>query len=378
MTATHEKRNDVRLNDADTMIGKYLVHSWDSSSTPTGRCLTCAELARFIDGSVNDTERATMTGHLADCKTCRHGYAETLKGLEELAECSVEVIHSSGWRRRLYFAVPTALAAGLALFLLIRGDLGKEQRPVSVVRNLQPPSLPTPETKKPEISSPQSFVPASRTPVREEPSGKTVPPPVDNGINSAITLLAANVQIDKLSSVLQNNNDKIFGFTGSGSSDKFSFRLGAALVDLEVASRAGDKAKFLAYLDIISGLVVEQPEFKTAAERSQALTTALKKGETVSGAASEISTLLAGKADGFFLKFGAWVEGGILASRAGVAGYANAEDVRRFRAGIAGKDLPQGVEKALAGIEEIVVAGKSGETDIRKLLRYFESVREML
>ena len=373
MTDDLHKRKDVRLRDRGDMTGKYLSKKLSGGAAPKGECLSCEEIAAFIDGRLDDPARARVVEHLADCGDCYRTYADTLETLEDLAETGQPGVQAGrSWRRALFIALPSALAAGIAIFLVLRQEPAQKEQVSSVAKTPQ-------EAQRPAVAQ---APPVPGTVPGETAKGKATAPAVQpakkNGVDAVVTRLAARVEVRQLAGLLSEKKAQSYGFSGGSSAQVHAFRLGGALVELEVAVAAGDRDKARSSLAKIVKLTETQPEYAPVANHCRTLLAKLDQGEEVRKAAAGVERLVIAKADRLFLEFGMWVEGGVLSTRAGDGGFATVQEVRRFRDVVSRRDLPAGVGKALVDIEGVLGAGKTGEGETRKLRRAFETVRELM
>lgn len=172
-------------------------------------CPTPEDIAAFIDRRVSEAERVPLVRHFADCEDCREIIAETVRfQTEELAQHRAKP-WPMAWRA---LAIAASLVIGFGvLFALLRKD--------------HSPTL----------------------------ANELIP-----------RVLAKNAA---LSDEFFQDNSQLFSFSSALSFEQRSFRLGARVVDLEVASREDRRtlaSKTLSELSALAGELPRQAEIEKA------------------------------------------------------------------------------------------------------------------
>ena len=308
------------------------------------RCPSPEELAALAEGRLDERRREEVEAHLEGCRDC----FEVLVGaarfqLEEgPAEVSAPMVRFPARRWPRYAA---ALAAAAALLLAVAVLLRQSgNKPASSVPEL---SRTTPAAKPPEAPEP----PARRSdPV---PAEAPAPP----------TFYAA--QLERLTDgpagapalgETESLAGGAYSFSGTVSGDRLYLRLGARLLDLAVARRAGN-AEGAGALEIEVGRLAAAAGWSGAPADPAAL-------------ARQLPARLPAEAESL-CRLGYWAEGGRLAAKFRRPGYYDVGTAQAFGPALQQAHLPPGAAAALDRILRRLGAGLSDATDWDRLERDF-------
>ena len=349
------------------IIGRFISKNASGSGTPSEECLSAEEIAGFIDGCLHGDAHSRAVAHLADCRRCYSIYVDSLAMVREGTETENPKQVASLRRRFLFYAFPTALAAGIAMFLVYQNNTPQQQ----LERGRQQEARQATGVK----TAPPETIAGKDKEVVPQTAAKPVK---DSRMALLVARLEARRPVAALAERVSTEQQASLGFSGGSNRERTAFRLGTLLVDLAVAARAGDREKERLFLARIADLAEAEPEYAAIAKKSSDLRTRSMRGKDIRGAALELDRLLDGKADSFFLEMGMWTEGGLIMARAGDGGFAVAGEAARYTEGVILRGISKEAADALAGIESILRTGAPDKKGTRKLQRLFEKVRESL
>jgi hypothetical protein len=314
------------LLDGDNLMN--VTNTMDAdTATP---CLPPEVLATFAEGRLTRAERATVVVHLADCADCREVVAETVAFLDEdgweedepaaRPEETGGTVVPGPWRRWVRVVVPLAavvlVGVGVVAFWSdLTGDDPVDR--VQVASRLDWEAIPD-DAREPSYEATMRGGP-------EE--GRQIAPPA-------------------------------------------LVRIGAALLDLEVAARAGEKP----WDDERVGL---QNEFGKL-EFAQAWVRMVEEMEPEDLAGFELQLRERVADDAVFLDLGLWAEAGRLATLGRDLETLRSEEMTRFaRAAVRSKllraDLPADARPALEAAADVLARGATTE-DLGPLRQQFEDI----
>jgi|GEM_PF-5997959 len=99
------------------MLGKYISEELDRGIMPENACLPCEHIAAFADDRLDIGNRKRVESHLAECRECYRLYADTLAVRAIITGRADAPSTEKRIAKVLMYAIPTALAASLALFI---------------------------------------------------------------------------------------------------------------------------------------------------------------------------------------------------------------------------------------------------------------------
>jgi len=347
-------------------------------------CPDCPTLAAFVDATLPKEQRDRIKTHLADCDRCLTTVTETLKTGEELTRI----------RRRpsgnvVRIAIPLALAASVALIILYP-ELRKSDQPIRLA-SVPSPKAPLHDHKSraPTMPTTTGQLASARTPTKapdlvDKVRAKAMPQEtgqqtrLSSGRPTTVTPAYCVATVERLLTVTPLNNISPaltgqapeFSFSSPVSDERRMFRLGALLVRLEIAERQHDAVRTEA--------IVAEMRTLTAGNEPPGLNSLSTQPDSPRGLASALEAIYHKQGDSFLMEFGAWVEGGYLASLKGNVSFVDPAEVRRFREGAASLDLPQGIVKSLDGITTITGRQHAEEDDADKLVGLFKDIRVVM
>jgi hypothetical protein len=99
------------------MLGKYISQELDKGIMPQSACLPCEDIAAFADDRMDKTNRERVILHLGNCRDCYALYADTLATRALVTGRADAPTSDRRVAKVLMYAIPTALAACLALII---------------------------------------------------------------------------------------------------------------------------------------------------------------------------------------------------------------------------------------------------------------------
>jgi hypothetical protein len=317
-------RKQVKKEEKDEILGRALARAIKENAK-ADECLSDEVLSSFVDGTLNEQERDAVVGHLAHCDKCY----EVVSLAREMVEEEKEEKASN----RRWFYAPVAAVAAAILIIVFKFVM---QIPVPY----SPPS------------SAQMAV-----------------------------ALAKNTDAKSLSNSIKDEQLVSFGFGSGISLEKISFRSGVCLTDLDISLMAEDKPKSL---QVIKGMI----STLQSVEGSAVVISFYKDisgeiEENVSpkeffGKSEKIEQFFKNKEVLLYLKFGGWTEGGRIAALTKNREFFDIKSSQYFIEKLEGKELPQGVFKAIEEIKGILVRNEFADGDFNHLKRAFTEIVEMM
>ncbi len=302
-------------------------------------CPPVEELAAFIDGALAEEERDLVKAHLADCERCLEVYADTLRFQESESATTAPVTGLSSHRakqtgtngrgRRWWVGLAAAAALAVAIAIPLRDSI------------LGPPT-----------------------------------------IGDQFLASQAAVHLDAATSGTTSFDATSWSYTRSGGSyseglslQERSTRLGARLVDLEVALRSDNSQEAMALLPEIIDLTSSFEGAEHVAFAYRDLANRLKSGEQTGetlATSAQAEELLEGIADDDFVELGRWAEASRLAAAQGNTRFFGLETVRAFPSQFSGS-LDGESEETLAQLGSLLSRGASPE-DLGNLERLYSAL----
>ncbi len=308
------------------------------------RCPSPEELAALAEGRLDERRREEVEAHLEGCRDCFEVFVGAARfQLEEgPAEGSAPVARFPARRWPRYAAALTAAAALLlAVAVLLRSPGNKPESSVPELARTtpaaKPPEAPEPparrsETMPAEAPGPPTFYAAQLERLTDGPAGALALGRTESLAGGA------------------------YSFGGTVSGERLYLRLGARLLDLAVARRAGN-AEDAGALEIEVGRLAAAAGWSGAPADPAAL-------------ARQLPARLPAEAESL-CRLGYWAEGGRLAAKFRRPGYYNLDDARAFGPALRGAGLPPGAASAMERITGRLEAGVSDDADWRRLERDF-------
>lgn len=335
-----EKDNNVSLKDKrDKMIGRFILKKGHKDQAQT-ECPSLEDIAAFIDGMLEPSEREKIMSHLTVCKDCYEALAKTVKTQEDLSIQSKAIM-----KKVMYYSIPAV--AAIAALLLIVFIFGKDKE-LSLTAKKKGTGTRQEESEYSPASPPQM-----------------------------IGALTRKSDIKTLAEAIKEPQSSAYGFSPSLSLEKSFFRIGVYLTDLEVALLAEDKDKaidllqrLLALLQPLEGTQELIPFYKDMVQKIEQNV----PPKQFTGKSYKLEDIFKGKDAFLYLKFGEWAEGGRLAVVVKKTELLGIKPVQYFRRNLEGKGLPKGIFAGLEEIEEISKKEKITERDFGKLGKAFDVI----
>lgn len=293
------------------------------------------EMAALIDGRLSEERAASLRSHLASCAECREVFFETVDFVlgEEAQGREAALLpfdrprQTRRWKSRVAVALPAAAVLTLSLGLVYTNFIAA-------------PSV--------------AWAKLARDLSHQQPR-------VANAFHNLILRGNATPE-DEIS--------------------KQSFRLGVALVNLQVSLEGENRQQADNALAKINGLNDDLRPASDVTKFYRRLRNRLprhlqpltERAEKMAGRFRD------GPAENLYLDFGMWAEAGHLAAAAGDASFLTSRDNRRFPAYLRrqlkkeGDSLPREVQSALQAIERILERDYLGAKDYRDLGQLYETI----
>lgn len=306
-------KNDRLISRKDDMIGEYLSSMINKEKTNT-KCPTEGEIAVFLDGKLNDTDRDAIMGHISSCDDCHDLFIEVINIQEETSKVS-----RLNPKFLIFKFVPYSLAAAAAIlvtfFLLSDNSIDR-----------------------------LSFV-NERVAVLTEDAGRASLP-----------------EMNREGAVYR------YGFADVTTPKNTSFRIGICLADIKIAATTNNKESISG---LLSNMVVLLKNTKVSGKTIlfyEGMTKEIEESETLRQLTGGIDvTILREVDEPLFVWFGQWCEGGRIAAVKRTERFYDIDDVGTFIRMLKKENLPEGVLRSLNEIEGVVKAGVYTEMQFKRL-----------
>lgn len=306
-------KNDRLISRKDDMIGEYLSSMVNKEKANT-KCPSDEEIAVFLDGKLNDTDRDAIMGHLSSCDDCHDLFTEAINIQEETSKVS-----RLNPKLLIFKFVPYSLAAAAAIlvtFFLLRDN--------SIER--------------------LSFV------------------------NERVAILTEDAGRASLPDMNREGAVHSYGFTDVTTPKNTSFRIGICLADIKIAATAENKESVSG---LLSNMVVLLKNTRVSGNTIlfyEGMTKEIKESGTLRPLMGGIDVMILREVDEpLFVWFGQWCAGGRIAAVKRTERFYDIDDVGTFIKMLKKENLPEGVLRSLNEIEGVVRAGVFTEMQFKRL-----------
>jgi hypothetical protein len=295
-------------------------------------CPTNERLTEFIEGKLDSSVRKRVTAHLNGCAVCFAVVSESLSIRTEMIGRGRERV-----KKRLLFALYTGLAAAaVLLFGLNLRQPAPEPAGPAIVETA--PAV--------EVARMEPFVEKS---LMREPATLETPKSFGKALVGRLGMKGANA-LNALTVGKQPGPETAFGFDSGVPRDRALFRIGACLVDLEVAMKTTDSELANRNAMIVIALL---KALESRGPRAGVFNFQAAVGnEELSGA---IEVLLEHEKEAVYLKFGEWVEAAGFAAAGRNTAFFQPAEISEFRYRLEASGVPVGVRKDLAQLETLAL-----------------------
>lgn len=316
-------------------------------------CPPLEDIAAFMDGSLGKKERSEVMAHLGSCEDCYQVFKEAAR---ELGETGVR--KTTAIRRVLYFSVPSAIAAGVLIFIMFR-VMAPDPSGYRMAASKGMARIVVPEDKETAaIKKSAAFSPAD-----------------------AVRMMAENTDIKTLAKSVNDDPGTLYGFAGAVSVERAAFRIGVKVFDLDVALRAGNRKLAVALLKSIDSHLERMDGAGETLKFYESMMRKIEGGAGLEGLIAENSRLedfMKSNDALFHMRLGAWAEGGKLASISGDKEFFDPDQMRYFREGLQGRALPKGATDSLEEIEAAVNGGLRDRSDFMQMEKHFRNIIDVM
>ena len=351
-------KHDIKKHTRDELLGAALVGAL-ADSDASGDCPGDEDLAALLERALPEDERERLQAHLASCDDCLARY--TVAARLHLPKAA------PARRSRLgYAAGLAALAAGIAAIVLTRQQSGNPTLPSAPQMTAErAPAGPVPKGTAQEPAL-QAYAPQERP----ERGVASVATPAASATVVALAALVYDgaVSVPPPGGATGNS----YGFSEALSPGKIAFRTGVAGMDLGAALKSGDPAARDAAVGRLGDLLG-----KGAAARLRELVrepASDRMRQHYLLAVKEIEQRAGGNGQALLFRFGAWSEAGRLAGDAALGRVVDRASIRRFREGLQGDDLPQGVRNSLEKMDASLLSSAGGALDTRRIRHALDEI----
>lgn len=308
----------------DTGLGTLLAKGL-ASGEPAAACPGLETIAGLVDGTVTGAERDRLLGHLALCDDCRELFVASsqLAGEPQAAE------------RRKSYLVPAAFAAAAVLAV----TLTLQFAPLSTDKKMVARQAPLPAQGTARQGETRATAPA--TGGREVATGRGATGRARAKVAGAVKgaapggselarLLVRSGDAGRLAT-LAGASDKTFGFAAKGDDSSLAFRVGANLMNLQLALLAEDGDRAQAQVTRLTPLL-ETLAGSSDLTRLERISERLDQGESPRSLIRKSGELeqLVPKEQLSYARLGAWAQGARLAAKTGNREYLAAGVPRYF------------------------------------------------
>ena len=306
-------KNDRLISRKDDMIGEYLSSMVNKEKANT-KCPSDEEIAVFLDGKLNDTDRDAILGHLSSCDNCHDLFTEAINIQEEPSKVL--------WLKPKFLIskfVPYSLAAAAAILItfFLLSDNSIERL---------------------------SFV------------------------NDRVAILTGDTGRESLPDMNREGAVYSYGFADVTTPKNTSFRLGICLADIKIAAMAENKESISG---LLSNMVVLLKNTKVSGKTIlfyEDTTKAVEENGTLGRLMDGIDVMILREVDEpLFVWFGQWCEGGRIAAVKRTERFYDIDDIRAFMRILEKENLPEGVLRSLNEIEGVAKAGVYTEVQFKRL-----------
>jgi hypothetical protein len=354
-----KKYRFIRLTGQDADLCALLAKGVPEGQTMTD-CPTAEKLTAMMEGKLAREDRDNIVEHLTVCPACYEVVVESLASYEELNNRS-----RTRMKKALAISIPAGLAAAAVLLVMFRTWQPVQETTVLAERPV--PLLQTPAGIKPQSQvqqKPQSSTASSSSYARQ----------LSNQLEGNAPLLLARIAGSA------SRRNKIFGFSAALTPEKTVFRIGARLIDFEVARRANDPEKTAAFAEKLIELI------KSIDVPSKALSAMIEPGsaggkkDSLEGFSRAVESLFAGRKEAAYLRFGSWVEAAGFAAEGGRREFFDPALCPDFSRELDKNDLSPGTQKNLLQVESILTSGRLHNgpqaDEFKTLARLFADIKE--
>jgi len=324
MIERNKTYKDVRLNERDAMIGRFISKAINKEKAEDA-CPYTETIAAFIDGRLKGEEREKIIRHLSACNKCYELFSETIKTMEDVSRCSKAEVKRP-FRRRVYYV----FAAAAVLLILLTITLQQIR--------FSPPTV----TEK-------------------------------------IILISENRDKELLVTLLRDHSKRGYGFSGELPLTRRYFTIGLYLTDLELSLMTGNRVRSLELLSILTLMHKSIEGTEKVILFYKEMIKEIEDGVSLrqlAGMSEEI--VFEDKEAILYIRFGQWVEGGRLAAALEKGEYFDIDDARFFIQELESNGFPMGVIESLHEIEEILKKRAFSKREFRRLERLFKSLAELV
>lgn len=306
-------KNDRLINRKDDMIGEYLSSMVNKEKANT-KCPSDEEIAVFLDGKLNDTDRDAIMGHISSCDDCYELFTEVINIQEEPSKVS--------WLNPKFLiskVVPYSLAAAAAILAMSY-----------LLRDYSIGNL--------------SFV------------------------NDRVAILTEDTGRASLPEMNREGAVYRYGFADVTNPKKASFRIGICLADIKIAATTENKESISG---LLSNMVVLLKNTKVSGKTIlfyEGMTKEIEESGTSRQLMGGIEVMMLKEVEEpLFVWFGQWCAGGRIAAVKRTERFYDIDDVRIFIRMLKKENLPEGVLRSLNEIEGVVKAGVYTEVQFKRL-----------
>ncbi|HHT9121547.1 MAG TPA: hypothetical protein ACFYEF_01650 [Candidatus Wunengus sp. YC63] len=312
-------KNDRLISRKDDMIGEYLSSMVNKEKANT-KCPSDVEIAVFLDGRLNDTDRDAIMGHISSCDDCYELFTEGINIQEELSK--EEEPSKVSWLNPKFLIskfVPYSLAAAAAILAMSY-----------LLRDYSIGNL--------------SFV------------------------NDRVAILTEDAGRASLPDMNREGAVYSYGFADVTTPKNTSFRIGICLTDIKIGVTAENKESISG---LLSNMVVLLKNTKVSGKTIlfyEGMTKEIEESGTLRQLTGGIDVMILREVDEpLFVWFGQWCEGGRIAAVKRTERFYDMDDVRTFIRMLKKENLPEGVLRSLNEIEGVVKAGVYTEVQFKRL-----------
>lgn len=352
METNNSSKKHAKKEDRDEMIGRALSRAI-KESTGADECPSLEDISAFIDGTIDEQKRDTLMGHLSHCDKCYEIFSATHEAVKEeeisdLGYAAMAYVHEFD-AEEVYAPIKKAVTSSFRKWILHRAPIAFAAAAVLIILF--------------------KFV--------IQPFIGYVPPSSDQIFN----MLAKNTDAKTLAASIKEDRITSYAFTGVMPLEKASFRIGTCLTDLEVSMRAEDKTKSInlikRIISILTPIEGSEDIVSFYGNMSGKITEGISPKEFL-GKSQKVESFFKDKNAFLYLRFGEWIEGGRLAAFVKDREFFDVRSAQYFFDNLQGKDLPQGVSKALEEIKGVLVRNEFADRDFKHLERAFKDMVELM
>jgi hypothetical protein len=231
---TTGKTAENRKMERDRQLGKSLTGAI-ASTVSQEQCPSLEEIAALVDGTLQESRRDEIMGHLAGCDTCYQVFLSTKKLVRE----------HSGNTSKVFIPPLIAVAVVMAVALcVVLKQTGTENQTIAV---------------RVEKDVPQAAKPGQETaPVltaREGARPGKLKEPAPMTARTLAGMLASTIEPERLRKIPGSAAGRAYGFADKADTEVAAFRLGVSCTDLELALQLEDRESALMHLNRILSLL---------------------------------------------------------------------------------------------------------------------------